>query len=78
MAAMICKRPPHRGQYFDIDIEHPFEQARPTPARRRALRVRVIGCVLGCLLRWTRNDRSAQLDVGASTSYGSISYPFPP
>ena len=42
-------------------IEHPFEQARPTHARGRwAMRL----SVLGCLLRWTRNDRSAQLGVG--------------
>ena len=28
------------------------------------MRVSVIGCVLGCLVRWTRNDRRAQLGVG--------------
>ena len=49
---------------FDIDIEHALEQARPTHARRRALGVRVIECVLGCLLRWTRNDRRPQRSVG--------------
>ncbi len=28
------------------------------------MRVSVIGCVLGCLVHWTGNDRSAQLGVG--------------
>jgi hypothetical protein len=49
---------------FNIDIEYAFEQARPTHARRGAMRVSVIGCVIGCMLCWTRNDRSAQLGVG--------------
>ena len=35
---------------FDVDVEDPFEQPGPTHARRRALRVRVIACGLGCLL----------------------------
>jgi hypothetical protein len=45
-------------------IEHALEQARPAHARWRAMRMRVIGGVLGCLLRWTGNDRRAQLGVG--------------
>jgi len=28
------------------------------------MRVSVIGCVLGCIVRWTRNDRSTQRGVG--------------
>jgi hypothetical protein len=28
------------------------------------MRVTVLGCVLGCWLRWTRDDRRAQLGVG--------------
>jgi hypothetical protein len=28
---------------FDVNVEEPFEQPEPTHARRRALRVRVIG-----------------------------------
>ena len=59
---------------FDIDIEDPFEQPGPTHAHRRAMRVRVIGCGLGCILRWTWNDRSSQLepfvDVSRSFSVG--------
>jgi hypothetical protein len=39
----------------DSDIEDPLEQPGPTHARRRAMRVRVIGCVPGCILQWAWN-----------------------
>jgi len=48
---------------FDVDIEYALEHTCPTRARRRAMRV--IGGVLGCLLRWTGNDCSTRRGVGA-------------
>ena len=35
------------------------------------MRVRVIGGELGCLLRWRRNDRRAQLGVGCEHAMGA-------
>jgi hypothetical protein len=57
---------------FAIDIKHPFEQARPTHTRRRALRVRVIGRVFGCILRWTWDDLRAQLSVGGEHAMEAV------
>jgi hypothetical protein len=48
---------------FDVDIEYALEHTWPTRARRRAMRV--ISGVLGCLLRWTGNDRSTRRGVEA-------------
>ena len=47
---------------FEIDSENSLEQARPPHARRRAVRVFVLG--LACTLRWTRHDRGAQPGIG--------------
>ena len=52
------------GAVFNVDVEDPFEQSGPTHARRRALRLRVIACGLGCLLYWTGNDFTPQFRVG--------------
>ena len=43
MAAMIFKLPPPVRAVLDVDVEDPFEQPGPTQARRRTLRVHVIG-----------------------------------
>jgi hypothetical protein len=41
-----------------FDIDHAFKQTRPTHARRRAMCMRVIGCVRGCrCLRCARHNR---------------------
>jgi hypothetical protein len=56
---MIFKLPPQFGQW-SISIS----KTRPTHARRRTLRVRVIACGLGCLLYRTGNDFTAQLRIG--------------
>ena len=58
--------PPHsmNSSWYLHRIEYAFQQARPAHARWRAMRMRVIDRVLGCLLRWTGNDRSTQPSVG--------------
>ncbi len=48
---------------FDVDIEDTLEQARPTHARGRMVRVGIIGGGIACLLRWTGNDCSTRLGV---------------
>jgi hypothetical protein len=58
MAAMIFKVPAQFG-LVDVDIEDPFQQPGPTDARRRTLRVSVIGCIL-CRVR---NDFRTQLRI---------------
>ncbi len=52
------------GAAFDVDVEHPFEQPRPTHTRLRSLRVRVIARVSGRRLGRARNDLGAQRSVG--------------
>jgi len=47
---------------FDIDRENAFEQARPTHARRCAMRV--LGGVFTGILRRTRHDRGTQPGIG--------------
>jgi len=47
---------------FDIEVEDALEKPRPTHERRHAMRV--MGCVLAGVLRWTRNDRGTQPGVG--------------
>ena len=44
---------------FDVDIENVLEQ--PGPTHVRAMRVRMIGCVLGSMLRRAWNDLRAEL-----------------
>jgi hypothetical protein len=58
----------------DVDIEDSFEQSGPTHARRRALRVRVIACGLGCLLYRTRNNFTAQLCVRRQHAMDAAAY----
>ena len=48
---------------FNVDIEDALEQARPTQARRRRLRMGMIGQLPGCVLCRGRDDRRAQLSV---------------
>ncbi len=43
MAAMIFKGPPQLGAVFQVDIEHPLEQAGPAQAGRPCGRGRLGG-----------------------------------
>jgi hypothetical protein len=63
IAAMIFRRRHSLGS-VPYRCRYAFQQARPAHARWRAMRTRVIDCVLGCLLRWAGNDRSMQRSVG--------------
>ena len=53
-----------RWAAFDIDLEDPLEQACPTQACRRRLRVGAIASLFGRIVHGTGHDRSAQLGVG--------------
>ncbi len=48
---------------FDVNIENALEQARPTQARGRMVRVGMIGGGIACLLRWAGNDGRTQPGV---------------
>ena len=66
---MIFRAPPQFGSVhcaphgYEVDIEDALEQARPTHARGRKLRMGMVGRVLGFVLCGCRNDRRAQLGV---------------
>jgi len=63
---------------LNVDVEDPLEQPGPTHARRRALRVRVIACGLGCRLRETPRQgdstpawRQSYLKISMTSLLGS-------
>ena len=60
---MIFNLPPQFGQWSISMSKTRLSSLPPTYARRRALRVRMIACGLGCLLYQTGNDFIAQLCV---------------
>ena len=62
MTAMIFRAPPQFGQRSMSMIENALEQARTTHARRRRVRVGMIGQV-GLVLRSCRNDLGTQSGV---------------
>ncbi len=49
---------------LDIDVEDPFEQTRPTHARRRTMRVPGCICVGIGIVRRPRHDCGTQIGIG--------------
>jgi hypothetical protein len=59
MAATTFKAPPQFGQR-SISMAKTRLSRRAQLMRRQPMRRSVIGRVLGCILRWARNDRATQ------------------